>query len=138
MFIDLFRKHFVLRSPLSSEECASRLHDRIEGTKSVSGYVDRDELSLRQYLGRSGSVFLSATFSSDGDQTQLDCISGVLVSEIVPKLIWFVVFLGLFYALTSRSVGYRVHGDAYDAKLFGEPALIALFLALFIYACCRF
>jgi len=130
MLIDLFCKRFVLRSPLSREECVSRLHDRIDRTKGVLGYVNRDELSLRQYMGRRNGynpIFLSAKFSSGGDQTRLDCTSGVPMSSIVAAAVLFVVFFGLFHATASLSNSYWVHGDAYDAKLFAELALVPLF-----------
>jgi len=140
MFPDLFRKRFVLRSPLSREQCVSRLHDSIERSNSryfghVSGYVNQDELSLQWRTmdpwNNTPSVFLSAKFSSDGDQTQLDCISGCSLFGIVMEPIWFVVFLGLSYAVASRSVDYWVHGYAYAAQQFGAMALIILLLGIF-------
>ena len=140
MFLDLFRKRFVLRSPVSREECVSRLHDSIERSNSryfnwVSGYVNQDELSLRRSTGGGWSsvptVLLSAKFSSDGDQTQLDCISGCSLFGVVMNLIWFVVFLSLSYAVASRSVDYWVHGYAYAAQQFSEFALAILLLGIF-------
>ena len=140
MFQSRFRKRFVLRSPLSREECVSRLHDSIERDNSrffsrVWGYVNQDELSLQwrtiNPYNNTPTVFLSAKFSSDGDQTQLDCISGCSLFGVVMELIWFVAFLGLAYAAASLSVDYWVHGYAHAAQQFGEFALAILLLGIF-------